>query len=65
MWGRGRERGAPRLAPILLLALSLLPIPLAAQRPGEIAGRVVEAGTAAPLEMVAVEVPALGLRAWT
>ena len=45
--------------------LLLLPMRVAAQRPGEIAGRVVEEGTAAPVEMAAVEVPALGMRAWT
>jgi vitamin B12 transporter len=49
----------------MLLALALLPAPLAAQRPGEVAGRVVEAGSAAPLEMAAVEIVELGVRAWT
>jgi vitamin B12 transporter len=48
---------------VLLGAFAALP--LAAQRPGEIAGRVVEAGTALPLEMAAVEIPELGVRGWT
>jgi vitamin B12 transporter len=50
---------------LLLLALALLPARLAAQRPGEVAGRVVEAGSAAPLEMAAVEIVELGVRGWT
>jgi vitamin B12 transporter len=48
----------------MIVAL-LSAVPAAAQRPGEIAGRVVEAGTAAPVEAAAVEVPQLGVRAWT
>ncbi|HYR11344.1 MAG TPA: TonB-dependent receptor plug domain-containing protein, partial [Longimicrobium sp.] len=48
-----------------MIASLLLATPAAAQRPGEIAGRVVEAGTAAPVEAAAVEVPELGVRAWT
>ncbi|HEY0018485.1 MAG TPA: TonB-dependent receptor [Longimicrobium sp.] len=48
-----------------ILLFLLCALPAAAQRPGEIAGRVVEAGTAAPVEAAAVEVPALGVRAWT
>ena len=48
----------------MIVAL-LCGVPAFAQRPGEIAGRVVEAGTAAPVEAAAVEVPQLGLRAWT
>jgi outer membrane receptor protein involved in Fe transport len=48
-----------------LLALVAFPAVLAAQRPGEVAGRVAEAGTDAPLEMASVEVPELGIRVWT
>jgi outer membrane cobalamin receptor len=50
---------------IAFVTLMLLPARLAAQRPGEVAGRVVEAGSAAPLEMASVEVVELGVRAWT
>ena len=49
----------------VLLALALLPAPAAAQRPGELAGRVTESGTAAPLEMASVEITELGARVWT
>ncbi|WP_420125312.1 TonB-dependent receptor [Longimicrobium sp.] len=48
-----------------MIACLLLANPVCAQRPGEIAGRVVEAGTAAPVEAAAVEVAELGVRAWT
>jgi vitamin B12 transporter len=48
-----------------MIASLLLAAPASAQRPGELAGRVVEAGTAAPVEAAAVEVPELGVRAWT
>ncbi|HEX6373171.1 MAG TPA: TonB-dependent receptor [Longimicrobium sp.] len=48
-----------------MIAGLLLATPAAAQRPGEIAGRVVEVGTAAPVEAAAVDVPELGVRAWT
>ncbi|MBW3570040.1 MAG: TonB-dependent receptor [Gemmatimonadetes bacterium] len=48
-----------------MIAALLLAAPAAAQRPGEIAGRVVEAGTGAPVEAAAVEVAELGARAWT
>lgn len=50
---------------MLLVMLVLLPAGLGAQRPGELAGRVTEARTDAPLEMAAVEIPELGLRTWT
>jgi vitamin B12 transporter len=46
-------------------AALLLALPAGAQRPGEIAGRVAEAGGGAPVEMAAVEVLELGVRAWT
>jgi vitamin B12 transporter len=49
----------------IVLALALAPARGAAQRPGELAGRVTEAGTAAPLEMASVEIASLGLRVWT
>ena len=49
----------------IALAIALLPARAAAQRPGEVAGRVVEAGSAAPLEMASVEIAELGVRAWT
>ncbi len=49
----------------MIVLFLLCAVPAAAQRPGEIAGRVVEAGTAAPVEAAAVEVPQLGVRAWT
>jgi vitamin B12 transporter len=50
---------------LMVLALALLPARLGAQRPGEVAGRVTEAGSAAPLEMAAVEIVELGVRGWT
>jgi vitamin B12 transporter len=50
---------------LIFLALVVLPARLQAQRPGEIEGRVVEAGSAAPLEMAAVEIVELGVREWT
>lgn len=49
----------------MLLAMLLLPLRLDGQRPGELAGRVAEARTDAPVEMAAVEIPELGLRVWT
>ena len=49
----------------MIVLFLLCSVPVGAQRPGEIAGRVVEAGTAAPVEAAAVEVPQLGVRAWT
>lgn len=55
----------PRKGWILLMAIALLPAPLAAQRPGEVAGRVTEAGSAVPLEMASVEIVELGVRGWT
>ena len=51
--------------PWMLLLILLLPLRLDAQRPGELAGRVAEARTDAPVEMAAVEIPELGLRVWT
>jgi outer membrane cobalamin receptor len=50
---------------LALLLCLVLPASLGAQRPGEVAGRVAEAGTDAPLEMAAVELPELGIRVWT
>ena len=66
----GSRSGRSRLLAGLLsvagmIACLLLAAPASAQRPGDLAGRVVEAGTAAPVEAAAVEVPELGLRAWT
>jgi vitamin B12 transporter len=49
----------------MMLLLCLLPLRLEAQRPGELAGRVADGGTGAPVEMAAVEIPELGLRVWT
>ena len=48
-----------------MIASLLLAAPASAQRPGDLAGRVVEAETAAPVEAAAVELPELGVRAWT
>jgi outer membrane cobalamin receptor len=50
---------------MVILILILLPLRVEAQRPGELAGRVAEARTDAPVEMASVEIPELGLRAWT
>jgi vitamin B12 transporter len=50
---------------LLATAALLASAPLAAQRPGEVTGRVVEAGTGAPVEMAAVEIAELGARART
>lgn len=63
--GYGAASRLGRLMIACLLVLMLLPARLAAQRPGEIAGRVVEAGSAAPLEMASVEIIELGVREWT
>jgi vitamin B12 transporter len=49
----------------MVLLLALLPLRLEAQRPGELAGRVTDAATGAPVELAAVEISELGLRAWT
>ncbi|HVH11994.1 MAG TPA: TonB-dependent receptor, partial [Longimicrobium sp.] len=50
---------------MMAITVALLPLRLAAQRPGELAGRVAEARTDAPVEMAAVELPELGMRTWT
>ena len=54
-----------RRSVLLLLVLVAAAAPCVAQRPGAVAGRVLEAGSGAPLEMAAVELPELGVRAWT
>ncbi|HLM68098.1 MAG TPA: TonB-dependent receptor plug domain-containing protein, partial [Longimicrobium sp.] len=49
----------------MVLLIALFPLRLHAQRPGELAGRVSDARSDAPVEMALVEIPALGAQAWT